>query len=449
MSKHAKEQNESVPLGTRGTITAWALWDAGGASFNAVMTTFVFTVYLTSKAFGDPKDASEMLSTGLAIAGLLIALLAPVTGQRADASGQRTLWLAVNTFLTAVLMALCFFTFPEPQWLLYGVTLICAANVMNEFAIVNYNALLPELSTPSTVGKISGIGWSAGYFGGIIALGIVLFAFVGLGSDTGFLGISPDNSLNIRAVAIFSAVWSIILSTPLVIALYRHDRRHPKKPVAPKVGLIDSYKKLWATLKSLYKNSPKTLAFLFASAIFRDGFTGIFTFGGIVAAGTFGFSTTEIIIFAIAGNVVAGIGALLGGKFDDLIGPKRVIVSSLVCLLISATPLLFIQSPIVFWICGLGLCAFVGPAQSASRTYLSRITPPGHEGEIFGLYSTTGRAAAPLAPLLFGLFVWAFGAQIWGILGIMVVLVAGLLLTLPLPRVHRKEHQETLEKGQL
>ena len=412
------------------TITAWALWDAGGAAFNAIMTTFVFTVYLTSSSFGNTEHATSVLSTGLMLAGVLIALLAPITGQRSDASGKRGFWLTFNTVATALLMALCFFVKPDPAYLVLGVALIAAGNVVNEFSVVNYNAILPQISTKETVGRISGIGWASGYFGGIVALIIVLFGFI----TPGILGIPTDDSLNIRSVALFAAAWCLVLSAPLLILLKKSPVfAAPPAEKAPRQSLVASYKELWSTLVCLYRTSPKTLYFLVTSAIFRDGLTGIFTFGGVLAAGTFGFSTNQVIIFAIFGNIVAGVGALLGGKLDDVVGPKYVIVGSLICILCAAVPLLFFHSITMFWICGQALCAFVGPAQSASRTYLSRITPEGQEGEIFGLYSTTGRATSFLAPALFGLFVTVMGAQIWGIIGIIIIIATGLLMVLPLP----------------
>ena len=124
---------------------------------------------------------------------------------------------------------------------------------------------------------------------------------------------------------------------------------------------------------------------------------------------------------------------------DDLLGPKRVILISLACLIAAACPLLVLRGQGAFWVCGLILCGFVGPAQSAARTYLSRITTPGKEGEYFGLYSTTGRAMSFLAPALFSLFVAITGQQIWGVAGIILVLAAGLLLALTLPRVGGRE----------
>ena len=423
------------PQATRRFITAWALWDAGGAAFNAIMTTFVFTVYLTSSSFGSEEDTTAVLSKGLMIAGVVIALFAPVTGQRSDASGKRAFWLSFNMLATVVLMALCFFVKPDPAYLVWGVALIAAGNIVNEFSVVNYNAILPQISTPQTVGKISGIGWSSGYFGGIIALALVLVGFI----SPGLLGISHQDSLHIRSVALFAAAWCLLLSAPLLLSLRKSPLFTASLP-APRQTIFESYRELGRTLARLYRTSPKTLYFLVTSAIFRDGLTGIFTFGGVLAAGTFGFSTNQVIIFAIFGNVVAGLGALLGGKLDDSLGPKHVIMGSLVCILLAATPLLFVQSTTLFWICGLTLCAFVGPAQSASRTYLSRIIPAGQEGEIFGLYSTTGRATSFLAPALFGLFVTLLGAQVWGIIGIIIIIAFGLLMMLPLDKRPQVDH---------
>ena len=152
----------------------------------------------------------------------------------------------------------------------------------------------------------------------------------------------------------------------------------------------------------------------------------------MLAAGSFGFSTSDVIIFGVAANGVAAVGAVLGGYLDDYLGPKKIIIFSLVAILIAAVPLLLFPYPMTFWICALILALFVGPAQSSSRTFLARIADPGTEGELFGLYSTTGRATSFLAPMLFGLFVTIFNAQVWGIVGIMIVVLAGLLMTLPL-----------------
>ncbi|WP_271177985.1 MFS transporter [Leifsonia poae] len=438
-----------------GRVVAWALWDWGGAAFNAVITTFVFTVYLTGSLFVDPalvsaRDAetdvhgpahaavtaaeaplSSGLGWGLAIAGIIVALLAPVLGQRTDGSGRRKLWLGINTGVVVLVTALMFFVVGEPSYFLLGVALVAIGTVFYEIATVNYNAMLVQVSTPKTVGRVSGFGWGAGYLGGIILLLIVYFGLVVENPDgtAGFLHATQDGGLNIRIIALIAAAWTLVFSLPVLIAV----PEMPKHARSVRVGFFRSYAVLVRDVGRLWKESRNTVLFLIASALFRDGLVGVFTFGGILAQGTFGFSSGQVIIFAIAANVVAGVSTLVSGRFDDRFGPKPVIVTSLVGLIVAGLAVFLAHDlgATAFWIGGLVLCLFVGPAQSASRTFLARITPTGREGEVFGLYATTGRAVSFLAPLLFATFVAVGGAQYWGILGIVIVLAIGLALLIP------------------
>jgi UMF1 family MFS transporter len=451
-TRGSSEQESGSPVSHKGRILAWAAWDWGSAAFNAVMTTFVFTVYLTSKSFGGEDQASAVLGTALAVAGLAIALLAPVTGQRSDTGGRRKLWLGVNTAAVALLTGLCFFVFPRPDFLVLGVTLIALGNVFFEFAGVNYNAMLAQISTPRNIGKVSGFGWGMGYLGGIVALLIVLQLFVQPSFD--WFGASTADSLNIRLVAVFSALWFLIFALPVLFAV----PELPRADDSPRLGFFASYGLLVRRIRAIYRTSPHTIYFLLASAIFRDGLAAIFTFGGVIAAGTFGFELKQVIFFAIFGNVVAAVGALLGGLLDDRVGPKAVIIGSLIGLLIAGSVLLALGNgnysffgmdwagSTTFWVFGLFLCLFVGPAQSSSRAYLARLAPHGESGELFGLYATTGRAVSFLTPALFTLciavatpLVAPGEAQRWGILGIMVVLLAGLLVMLPVKPPGRTE----------
>jgi UMF1 family MFS transporter len=203
----------------------------------------------------------------------------------------------------------------------------------------------------------------------------------------------------------------------------------PARP--PPAGVLESYRALFATLGELYRTSPHTLYFLGASALFRDGLAGVFTFGAVLAVTVYGIEADDVLIFVVAANVAAAAGAFAAGYLDDRIGPKPVIVGSLGAMLVVGVALLVVSGPTMFWIFGLALCLFVGPAQSASRTYLARLAPPGRVGELFGLYATTGRAVSFLAPTLFGLFTFLFASDRAGILGILVVLGAGLLALLP------------------
>jgi UMF1 family MFS transporter len=444
----------------RKQIVAWASWDWGTSAFSALITTFVFAVYITSDYFIDPKivaayeaaggkegaagvaktaydSALATLTGGLGIAmtigGILVAIIAPIVGQRTDAGGKRKLWLGVNTAVVVAVTFLMFFVEATPSFFLLGISLLAIGNVFYEMANVNYNAMLLQVSTPKTIGRVSGFGWGAGYLGGIVVLVISLVGFI-LGDPPYWFGVTSDAGMNIRVIAVFAAIWSLVFAIPVLIAVPENTAVDPDA----KLGLIASYKKLFSRIKDLYLHERPTFYFLAASAVFRDGLAAVFTFGGVLAGVVFGFSPTEVIFFAIAANVVAGIGVFAAGWFDDKFGPKPVIIVALIGLVATGLALFFLHDSgaTAFWIGGLLLTLFVGPAQSSSRTYLARLAPPGGEGEIFGLYATTGRAISFLAPSLFALFVFAGGATYWGILGIVIVLLAGLLLLLPLRNRH-------------
>jgi UMF1 family MFS transporter len=423
-------------------VLAWGLWDWGSASFNAVITTFVFTVYLTSDSFGGETAVSAQLGIAMTIAGVLVALLAPITGQRSDRRGRRKLWLAINTYIVVGLSALMFFVAPDPGYLWLGLFLLAAGTIFFEFASVNYNAMMWQVSTPTTIGKVSGFGWGMGYVGGIVLLLFVYFGFIEPIGGTALFGVQATDGMPIRVTVLVSAIWFGLFALPVLLSVPEYNA--PSTDAAsrgPRVGFFASYGVLVRDIRTLFRESRQTVYFLVASAVFRDGLTGVFTFGGVLAAGSFGFTSGQVIIFAIAANIVAGASTILVGLLDDRFGAKPVIVTALVGLVLCGSAVFFLHDggQTVFWIFGLALCAFVGPAQSASRSFLARRIPAGRDGEIFGLYATTGKAATFLSPLMFTVFIGIGAAiagpganvQYWGILGIVLVLLAGLLLLLP------------------
>lgn len=290
----------------------WCLWDAGSASVNAVATTFVFTVYLTSQAFGDQTASSQAVSTGMTIAGIIVALTAPITGQRADRRGKGTFWLAIFSAITIVCLAAMFFVAPDPKLLALGVGLLAVMTMFAEFATVNYYAMLPRISNADNIGKISGIGWASGYFGGIILLMFLNFGFI---SENNWFGVPTENGMGVRTAMLIAALWAFIFFTPVLFAV--PGRVVPGSENLPRESIFKSYKKLFADIKWLFYNAPNVLYFLLASAVFRDGLSGVFTFGGIIASVTFGFSAGEVIMFAVAANVVAGIATALFGILED------------------------------------------------------------------------------------------------------------------------------------
>ncbi len=425
----------------RRRIVAWGLWDWGSAAYNAVIVTFIFSVYLVDGVGDDvpgPFRAATWLGLSSAAGAVLIAVLAPALGRLTDAGGRRKRSLMWLTGVVVVLTAALFFVEDDWHFLWLGLTLMAAGSVIFELTQVPYFAMLRQVSTPDNVGRVSGFGWAMGYLGGIVLLLICYFGFVtGDGDTRGLFGVPADNGMNIRVIALVAAVWCFIFAIP-------RFRSVPELPAdanddEPQAGLIASYRGIWQDVTTMWREDRTTLRFLIASAFFRDGLAGVFAYGAVLAVSVYEITKDDVILFGIAANVISAAGALLAGRWDDTIGPRAVIVFSLVSMLVCGVILIFVEGPRNFWIFGLGLCLFVGPAQSASRTYLTRITAPGREGQNFGLYAMTGRAVSFMAPLLFALTIWAGNALMdtetdrWGIIGIMIVLAFGLALLLRVP----------------
>lgn len=418
-------QTEPVPRRRR---IAWAFWDWAAQPYNTVILSFVWApLYLQdAELFGMPGQTDDDLSAqmGLAIGlgGLIIALIAPVLGQRNDAAGNRKKWLGIWTALLIVATGSLFFVAPEPGYFLLGTVLIAFANIISEIAAVNYYAMLTQVSTRSTVGRVSGLGWGFGYLGGIIMLTLVI-----VWQLTGWSGL--DQSTGLRLVAVGCAVWTLIFCIPLFLAVPEAS----PAPGRPRVNFFRSYVVLFQDIAALWRHSRGIFWFLLASAVYRDGLAGVFTFAGAIAAITFGFDFFGVVIFGVVANIVAGISTILAGRIDDAVGPRRVIAVALTGLVVVGILVFALRDlgPAVFWVGGLTLAAFVGPAQTASRSLLTRIAPAGREGELFGLYATTGRATSFVSPLLWGGFIaLAGGVQAWGIVGILLVLAVGLVLFL-------------------
>lgn len=435
----------------RKQIASWALWDWATQPFNSVILTFVFaSLYLVSDNFlpadiaaladGDPvkdralADLSSGYGLATTIAGILILLLAPVLGQRADANGSKKRVLLLFTAILALLQFALFFVYASPEYFWYGAAVLALGAVVSEIAGVNYNAMLVQVSTKSTIGKVSGLGWGLGYLGGIVALVIVVAL-----TFADWFGLDTSNGLAYRLIAVGAAVWTVVFSLPL---FFNVPEAAPS-PGREKVGFFRSYVVLVKDIAGLYRQpgTRPTFWFLLASAVYRDGLAGVFAFGGVLAAVAFHFSPNEVLIFGIAANIVAGVSTIIAGRIDDVVGPKAVIIFTvfgLVAMALFVFGLRGLGAP-VFWIGGLVLSAFVGPAQAASRSLLARVTPVDRMGEVFGLYATTGRVASFLSPALWTVSIVVFGATIFGVLGIALVLLVGgvLLIFVRLPKYAR------------
>ena len=444
------ELREGVTVPRR-RVLAWALWDWATQPFNTVLLTFVWVPsFLTSYFFLTPDLAASgvladgtridcdsaanaataycgglgalamQLGWGVTVAGLLIALLAPVMGQRADAGGRQKLQLGIFTGLLILAQAGMFFVDGTPDLFWVGVSLIAIGSVFAEIANVSYNAILVSVANPNNIGKISGLGWGFGYIGGIIALAIVVGAILGGVLD----GTDP---MTFRIIGLGAAIWTLIFVIPIFLAV----PEPPKLREVKQVSFFRGYVELFYSIKRLWTDARHTFWFLLASAVYRDGLAAVFTFGAVIAGQVFGFGFTDLVIFGIVLNLVAGVSTILAGRLDDKFGPKPVILFAIGGLVVCCVVVFFgasLGKPL-FWVAGILLAMFVGPAQAASRSFLARVTPAGYEGEIFGLYATTGRAAGWMASLLWGISIaLAANQTLYGIIGVAIILAIGFVL---------------------
>lgn len=411
----------------RSKVAAWALWDCGSTGLNAIVATFVFSVYLTGTVgAGLPGDTSpaSWLGRALTVSGLAVAVLAPLTGVVASDPRRRRIALTVLSALAVAFTASMVLIRADPRYLGAGLALLALTAACGDLASVPYNAMLRQLSTPRTAGRISGLGWAAGYTGSVLLLMIIYTGFImGEGPTRGLLDLPVEDGWNIRMAMVMAACWFAVLALPLLWTA--HNLGDTTVGVAGP-AVAGAYRRLFSDLRSEWRRDRNFVYYLIVSAVFRDGLAGIFAFGAVLGVSVYGLSAADVLVFGVAASTVAALGAVLGGRLDDLVGAKPVILASLSVLIGVGLALLTLSGPSAFWACGLGLAFFVGPTQSAARTLLLRMTSDGKESVAFGLYTMTGRAVAPLAPWLFFIFVDLFGTDRAGLAGILLVLAVGL-----------------------
>jgi UMF1 family MFS transporter len=407
------------------------------SAFSSVILTFVFATYVASAvaaegAVGDEAvraaqaHGSQVLTTWQSIGAVAVALLAPLLGNLADAGGARNTLLRITTLATVVTVALMPLVALDSDFLTLGAVLIALAVVFSELAGVFVNSVLPEISTPANRGRISGTAWAVGYWGSIVCLGLVVVLFVLPGR--GLLGIRDAEGWNYRAIPLFVALWILVGTLPLMLRAPRHPAGAPGQRWNPWQGYASIVRRVIRAVKE----EPVMLQYLVASAIYRDGLGAVFSIAGVLAANAYGFGTTQIIVFGIAANLVAGFGVFLGGRVDDRVGPRPVIIAGCLGVIVLGLVVLAFEATAVFWVAGLAICLFVGPVQSASRNLLTRLSLPGRETENFGLYATTGRALGFLGTAAFAATVAISGETRTGILGIVLVMALGLVAFLPI-----------------
>lgn len=405
-------------------LVSWCLYDWATQGFPTVITTFVFAAYFTTAVAADEIKGTSQWAYAISASALVVALLSPLLGAIADRSGRRKPWILIFTLVCFAGCAGLWFVRPDPAFAMAALILLGIANFGFESATVFYNAMLRDLVPRHMIGRLSGWGWGAGYFGGLACLVVALFLLIR--PDPPLFGLDAETLEPVRATAVLVAAWLVIFSIPFFLIT----------PDAPPSGIsrVEAIRQGITTLVGTFRNIRhyrNIVVFLIARMIYTEGLNTLFTVGGIFAAVTFGMSFEQIMLFGIAMNVTAGIGAFAFGWVDDWIGPKPTLYIAITSMMVLGAILLMVESQLMFWLFALPLGIFFGPAQAASRSLMARIVPSHLQAEMFGLYALTGRATAFLGPAAFGTVTAIFNSQRAGMATILFFFLIGMIILIP------------------
>lgn len=477
---HAPADGEATvkPASRLGQVS-WALFDWANQPFFTLVTTFIFGPYFAGELVAGLQEAQLLQALGRApnpaelaqikeasgaagqaalaftqsASGILLAVLSPFLGSMADITGRRKPYILIFQILTAIGCAILWFATPGSAAIVPAISFaLILATIGAEFSIVFNNAQLPNIVEPKRMGWLSGLGWGLGYTGGLLSLFMVLAV-----RDPSMVGLAPTGSPPLfgldartfeveRLIGPASALWLALFVIPMF--LFTPDGK--ASGVAPLDAARDGARQLWATIKKVahYRNP---FLFLIAYMVYNDGLAAIIAFGGVYAKGVFGWSTVTLGIFGIIITLAAIPGCLLGGRLDDRIGSRRLVlittagvtIAALGILSVSANKILYFVSAapldparglfgsaqeLAFMAFALLLGICMGPMQAGSRTMMGRLAPAGMSGEFYGLFALSGRATAWMAPTAIAIVTTATETQRWGVAVVIPFLVIGFAL---------------------
>ncbi len=438
----------------RRAVVAWLFFDWAAQPFFTLVTTFVFAPFFASALASDPAQGQALWGYATGAAGLCIALLSPLLGGIADRTGPRKPWIAAFGGLLVLGSAALWFAAPgSPLAVPIALAGFVVATIGAEFATTFNNAMMTRLVPPERLGWLSGTGWAIGYLGGLLSLAITL-ALLAADPQTGrtLAGLVPLFGLDAAAregdrfSGPLTAIWFLVFVAPMFWLTPDTSRTGMGLKQAARGGVG----RLAATLAELPK-LPSLGRFLLANMIYQDALVALFAFGGIYAAGVFGWGTIELGVFGILLTVTGTLGAWLGGRLDDAIGGKAVVLGAIGCLILACVGILSLGPDRVFFFVpaapatpgdglfaslpervylGLGLLIglVAGPMQAASRSLMARLAPRGRIGEFFGLFALSGKVTSFLGPTLVALATTVFASQRAGLAVLIVFFLAGGLL---------------------
>jgi len=374
-------------------LWAWAMYDFANSGYTTVVITALFNAYFVTVVAGNAPWATFAWTAALSTSYALIMLSAPVIGAYADQHAAKKRLLAITTAGCVLFTTLLYFAQPDMLWF----TIICliASNFFFGSGENLIAAFLPEISKSRAMGKISGWGWSLGYIGGLITLGLCL------GYVTWAEAQGHKATRFVPATMLITAGIFALTSLPTFILL--HERAIPNATQGARIQ--KAWLEVWQTLCNLRQFSDLR-RFLLCILFYQAGIQTVITLTAIYASQAMKFTTQEILLLVLVVNITAAVGAFLFGYLQDRIGHVRTIALTLVGWILAILLAWSAHTPALFWAAAniVGLC--LGASQSGGRALVGMLAPPSRLAEFFGFWGLAVKLASIAGPLTYGATTW-------------------------------------------
>ena len=377
----------------------WAMYDFANSGYTTVVLTAVFNAYFVGVVAGGADWGTLAWTSTLAASSLLVMLLMPAIGAYADLRAAKKRLLAVATLGCVASTTVLAWTGPGTLWL--AVTAVVVSNFFFAVGESLIAAFLPELSRPGSLGRVSGWGWSFGYFGGMLTLGL------GLGYVLWAQGQGQTAAQFVPVTMLLTA--GVYAAACLPTFLLLRERATPQRSGGA-VGVAASLSRLLATWREARRFED--FAWLMACAVaYQAGISVVVALAAVYAAEVLGFKQTETMLLVFLVNIAAAAGAFAFGNWQDRLGHRRALALTLGGWIVMTLLAVAATGPALFWAAAVmaGLC--MGSSQSAGRAMAGLLAPPERLAEFFGLWTFAVRLSAIVGPLTYGLVTWVTGGN--------------------------------------
>ncbi|MDD5463041.1 MAG: MFS transporter [Methylococcales bacterium] len=423
--KKSPVNNNSHLAGNAGRreLLAWALYDFANSGYTTVVQTTIFSTYFVAVVAGTVQGITPGLPTllwslAIGIANFIVMISGPLIGAIADHQACKKSFLLISSLGCILSTALLALVGPGDLWL--GMVLVTFSAIMFASGENLIAAFLPELVPEQNMGRMSGYGWSLGYFGGLLTLGICL-AYITWARQHGL-----SETHFVPVTLLITAAIFALTATPTF--LWLHERAIPVALDQSLSLLQASYARLTHTFKEAARFRD-LFRFLITLSIYQSGVSTVVVLAAIYAQEVMGFDTQSLIVLIMVVNVTAAVGAFICGHLQDRIGSVPSLAITLLIWIVAVLVALFSSKPAHMWIAGNIIGLAMGASQSVGRALVSKFSPTERAGEFLGLWGLVNRLSAIVGPLSYGLInYWSGGNHRMSLLTTLSFFVAGLLL---------------------